>query len=212
MLEATGERIVKGFSDSERDRIRQGLLKAGREMFSTFGIERTRISDLTDEVGIAQSTFYQFFDSKEALYFEVLRREQRRIADGFETAVADAPDMRSEVIAGFEFFFSELESNQLYYKLIVMDDLEQLFSGASEAELESFYDDQLETIEPHVQRWTEADGFRIDDPAELVGIFRMLAYTIVAKDRFENLEADIDGFDSAHETLVEAIADGLFTE
>ncbi len=212
MPEATGQKTVKGFSDSERDRIRQGLLEAGREMFSTFGIERTRISDLTDEVGIAQSTFYQFFDSKEALYFEVLRREQRRIADDFETAVADAPDTRGEVVAGFEFFFSELESNRLYYKLIVMDDLEPLFSGASEAELESFYDDQLETIEPHVQRWTETDSFRIDDPAELVGIFRMLAYTIVAKDRFENLEADINGFDGAHETLVEAIADGLFVE
>jgi len=96
---------MKGFDDSERDRIREGLIDAGREQFSTFGIGRTRISDLTDEVGIATSTFYQFFDSKEVLYLEILQREQRRVTEGFEAAVAEEPNLQAEVAAGFEYFF-----------------------------------------------------------------------------------------------------------
>lgn len=203
---------MKGFNDSERDRIREGLIDAGREQFSTFGIGRTRISDLTDEVGIATSTFYQFFDSKETLYLEILQREQRRVAEGFEAAIAEAPNLQAEVAAGFEYFFSELESNQIYYNLIVMDDLQPLFSGVSETKLESFYRDQLKVFEPSINRWTEADDFRIDDPAELLGIFRLLSFTIVAKERFQDTDASLNGFDAAHKTLIETIADGLFID
>jgi len=201
---------MSGFSDDERDRIREGLLEAGREQFSTFGIDRTRISDLTDEVGIATSTFYAFFDSKEALYLEVLGREQRRVAEGFEAAITDAPDLRAEVAAGFGHFFSELESNDLFYELIVMDDIQPLFSSASESELESFYREQLGVLEPHIHRWIEADEFRVDDPTELLGIFRLLAFTVLAKERFRDIDTDVSGIDAAHGTLVETIADGLF--
>jgi len=123
---------MKGFSDSERDRIREGLLEAGREQFSAFGHDRTRISDLTDAVDIATSTFYQFFDSKEALYLEILNREQNRMAEELEAILGAAPDLRSEVLAGFEYFFEELETNPLYYRLIAEDDIRPLHTEASE--------------------------------------------------------------------------------
>lgn len=203
---------MSGFTEHERNRIRQGLIDTGREQFASFGIDRTRISDLTDRVGIATSTFYRFFDSKEALYLEVLEREQGYVAEGFESAIADASDLRGEVTAGLAYFFSELESNQLYYKLIVMDDIQPLLLSASESELSRFYRNQMEIFEPHTQRWIEADSFRVNDPATLLGIFRLLAYTIVAKDRGNKTDADVNELDVAHETLVEAIVDGLILE
>jgi AcrR family transcriptional regulator len=203
---------MSGFTDSERSRIREGLVDAGRDQFASFGLDRTRISDLTDEVGIATSTFYQFFDSKEALYLEVLEREQQSVAEGFGSAIADAADLREEVVIGFAYFFSELESNQLYYKLIVVDDIQPLLLSASESKLNRFYHNQMEMFKPHIQRWIESDDFRVNDPAALLGIFRLLSYTIVAKDRFDNTDADVNELDTAHETLVETIVDGLILE
>jgi AcrR family transcriptional regulator len=200
---------MSGFTESERSRIREGLVTAGRDQFASFGLDRTRISDLTDEVGIATSTFYRFFDSKEALYLEVLEHEQQSVAEGFESAIADATDLREEVAIGFAYFLSELESNQLYYKLIVMDDIQPLLLSASESKLNRFYRNQMEMFKPHIQRWIESDDFRVNDPAALLGIFRLLAYTIVAKDRFDNTDVDVSELDTAHEMLIETVVDGL---
>jgi len=201
---------MKGFSDRERDRIRDGLIRAGREQFSAFGHDRTRISDLTDEVGIATSTFYQFFDSKEALYLEILAHEQSRMADELEGILEDMPDLHAEVLAALEYFFEELETNPLYYRLIVEDDIRPLHLEASEAGLEAHYDEQLRMFKPHAERWTDADAFRIDDPAELVGLFRLLAFTVVAKDTFEDVGQE--GLNDAHEALIASLADGLFVD
>jgi AcrR family transcriptional regulator len=201
---------MKGFSDSERDRIREELIETGREQFSRFGHNRTRISDLTDAVDIATSTFYQFFDSKEALYLAVLRREQQQVAEGFNDAIEDASDPKSEVAAGFEYFFEELQSNELYYKLIVRYDIRPLQQEASESELEAFHREQFEVIESHVRRWTELDSFRIDDPAEMVGLFQILAFSIAAKESFEGID-DV-GYDTAQKTLIALIVNGLFAE
>ncbi len=201
---------MKGFTDSERDRIRDGLITAGREQFSRFGHDRTRISDLTDAVDIATSTFYQFFDSKEALYLEVLSREQARIAAELEEILAAEPGLKSEVAAALEYFFNEMETNPLYYRLIVEDDIKPLHHEASDSGLEAYYDEQFRIFKPHAERWTENGAFRIDDAIELIDLFRMLAFTIVAKETFE--EIGYGGLDEAHETLVAALVDGLFLE
>ncbi len=203
---------MSGFTDTEREHIRKTLITAGREHFSKFGIDRTRIKDLTDKAGIATSTFYQFFDSKEALYLTVLHREQQRVSEGFDDAIADNPNLHAEVTAGFEYFFSELESNRLYYNLIVMDDIQQLFSRADDSELESFYEAQQKTFRPHIQRWITADEFRVDDPAELFDVFRLLAFVVVGKERFKRVDAEASGLDTAHETLMKTIVHGLFVD
>jgi AcrR family transcriptional regulator len=72
---------MKGFSDEERDRIRETLMDDGRDLFERYGLQKTTIADLTDAAGIADSTFYRFFDSKEELYFEILQREGHELAD-----------------------------------------------------------------------------------------------------------------------------------
>ena len=199
---------MSSFSKDERKRIREGLIEAGREQFSRFGHERTRISDLTEAVDIADSTFYQFFDSKGELHLEVLRREQRLVAEEFEQAISDASDAKTQVAIGFEYFFDELESNPLYYELIVGDDIQPLHGRTNKETLETFYQEQFEVIEPHILRWTELDSFRIDDPRVMIGIFRMLAFTLLCKEKYEGISPE--EFDEIKTKLVEALINGLF--
>ena len=201
---------MKGFSDRERDRIRGGLIEAGREQFSRFGHDRTRISDLTEEVNIATSTFYQFFDSKEELYLEILAREQTRIADELETILEETPDRQSEVAAAFDYYFEELETNPLYYRLIVENDIQPLHLEASESGLEEYYSEQFRVFKPHAERWTDDDSFRIDDPGELIDLFRLLAFTVVAKETFG--EIGTESLDAAQQSFVESLVEGLFVD
>lgn len=60
------------FSDGERDHITAELKAAGRRLFTTVGLRKTALADLVVSAGIVKSTFYSFFDSKEALYLELL--------------------------------------------------------------------------------------------------------------------------------------------
>src|SRR5215470_2305575 len=64
--------MPKGFTDREKALIRAGLLEKGRELFATYGLRKTNVEDLTRAVGISKGAFYLFFESKEALFFELL--------------------------------------------------------------------------------------------------------------------------------------------
>jgi len=195
---------MSGFSDRDRERIRDGLVDAGRDQFARFGIDRTRIKDLTDAVGIAPSTFYQFFDSKERLYLEVLARERDRIAGEIEAGLDDAETPRAELRFALEYLFAELEENEIYYRLVVENEIESLHLGLPEAALDEHYSDEFAVYEPHARRWTRQAAFRIDDPATVVRLFRMLAFTVVAGDRFGG------DYGPARAAMIDALVDGLF--
>ena len=69
------------FSDDERQTIQNSLLQKGKELFGRYGLRRTSISDLTKAAGIAQGSFYLFYESKEELYFDILEREEQHLAE-----------------------------------------------------------------------------------------------------------------------------------
>ncbi len=64
--------MPKGFSEQEKINIRQRLIAAGREMFSTYGLKKTNVDDITRICGISKGAFYLFFTSKEELFMEIL--------------------------------------------------------------------------------------------------------------------------------------------
>jgi AcrR family transcriptional regulator len=66
---------IKEFSEKEKEIIRQKLIENARKAFTRTGIKKTSIEELTNSVGIAKGSFYLFYKSKEALYFEILMNE-----------------------------------------------------------------------------------------------------------------------------------------
>lgn len=64
----------KAFTVEERLAIRNEILKVGYELFAKQGIEKVRIREITDQVGIAQGGFYTFFKDKDALVYEILNQ------------------------------------------------------------------------------------------------------------------------------------------
>jgi AcrR family transcriptional regulator len=55
-------RIVKA-----PDERRSELIATARQLFYTKGYERTSVSNIVEEIGVAQGTFYYYFDSKQAI-------------------------------------------------------------------------------------------------------------------------------------------------
>lgn len=68
---------MRSFTEKEKEYYTQELLKKGRSVFARYGVKKTTIEELTRAVGIAKGSFYLFFESKEELFFRILKDEVR---------------------------------------------------------------------------------------------------------------------------------------
>jgi AcrR family transcriptional regulator len=203
---------VTRFTDEEREHLREELHRAGRELFSRFGLERTRIEDLTDEVGIGTSTFYQFFDSKEALYLSILARERDRVEADIDAALEGETDVRTQVRTTVEHFLSELSSNPLYYRLLVDDELRELHARVDDDVVEAHHREAMASAGGRARRWIEDESFRVDDPERLQALFRLLGFTVAAEAELFDPAGAVDLYEDARALLVEVVVDGLFVD
>ncbi|OYR44432.1 TetR/AcrR family transcriptional regulator [Halorubrum sp. Ea8] len=204
---------MSGFSGEERERIRAELVAAGRELFERFGFERTRIKDVTEAVDIGTSTFYRFYDSKEALYVEVLVAEREELEASIAEAVAAVDTPREEVRVLLKTTLAEVRSNPLISSLIVDGELRELQDRIADAEGEdggiesAAYDSGL----PFAGRLADLDAFRYDDPQLIDELFVSLVFT--ARSRNAPIGADSDAaYERVEDALIETVVDGLFVD
>ena len=59
------------FTDEQRLLIKKRLLESAQRHAIQSGVQKTSLDTLTSEAGISKSSFYKFYESKEALFLEV---------------------------------------------------------------------------------------------------------------------------------------------
>jgi AcrR family transcriptional regulator len=196
-----------GFSDAERERIRERLLAEGRELFARYGLGKTTIGDLTDAVGIANSTFYQFFDSKTALYVAVLEREGERVLPDL-LAPLEAEDPETAIAGFLTRVMDEIETNPLVRSLLTdPEEMARLREHHTDAELAASREQDLSYIRPHVEAWYEADEVHGPDPDTIARAIRAVTLLTLQQETIGT-----EQYDRTRDTLVRAVARGLTTE
>lgn len=196
---------MRGFSDEERDRIRANLLATAREQFSQFGLEKTTVDDLTEDVAIGRSTFYRFYDSKEDLYLDVLEAEGERVAQRMAAEGVVEGDDPATVVTGFlSFIFEEIETNPLLRAVIVEDELDRLRDHHSENEREAERDADVAAIRAFMDPFVDAGRVHADDP-------ELVARAIAAIPYLALHEADIGGdhYAPVRDFVIKTFARGL---
>lgn len=199
---------MRGFSDAERDRIEAELEAAGRELFSQYGLQKTTIADLTDEVGIGTSTFYRFFDSKEDLYLAVLENEgeqiSRRLMDG---EIVDSDDPQVVIETFLEIIFEEIETNPLVRQLIVSDELDRLRDHRTDEQREAERQDEIETIRAFTDPFVESGQLHGEDPELVAAAVGAIPYLTLH-------EGDIgeDRYPAVRDFVIETFSRGLVVD
>lgn len=74
--------MPKIFSEEERKTVRFKLIQAGINELEHKNFKSIAIDDIVAEVGIAKGTFYNFFTSKEAYFYEIMQfiKEKNRLS------------------------------------------------------------------------------------------------------------------------------------
>jgi len=201
--------MSSGFTDADRERIREDLVAAGRDLFERYGLSKTTIADLTDPVGIANGTFYQFFDSKEALFLEVLDREGERLLPELVAPFERDDDPETVIVAFLTRLMNEIETNPLIRQVLVDDDeLQRLRDVHTDAELEAERQASLAYFLPYVEAWYEAGDVDGPDPETVANAIRAVSLLTLHID-------DLGGDDAYRETrdlVIRAVANGLTTD
>lgn len=194
---------MKGFSDRERDAIRQQLLETGRELFSQYGVKKTTVSELTDAVGIAEGTFYRFFDSKDELYWAVLETERERVEAKYAAAVANVDGPRDEMIALLASICDEIETNPLVRASIEGNEFERMMRNMSGKELAAANQQAVAFFHEYIDSWQEAGAIRNADPDLIGGMFRAVMFITLHEDAMGPAYPEIRSL------LIETVVEGL---
>jgi len=74
----------------DREARRAGIVSAAAEVFAQRGVARTTVSDIVKAAGVAQGTFYLYFDSKDDAVFAVVDRVADHICEQTAARIAAA--------------------------------------------------------------------------------------------------------------------------
>ena len=80
--------MATAFTDKEKEVIRKKLHKAAKECLQRYGVRKTTVDQMVEMVDISKGSFYNFYSSKEMLFFTVLEEYQidimNRLAEKLE--------------------------------------------------------------------------------------------------------------------------------
>ena len=110
----------------ERARVEERLLENGRRLFARVGLTKATVADLARGAGIGKGTLYQFYDSKEALFFAIQEREEEAFRSALLAEVESADSPREAVVRLLRSVSERLEAHPFLRLLLDPETLDAL--------------------------------------------------------------------------------------
>ncbi len=196
---------MRAFTDAERERIRQQLRDRGRELFARYGVRKTTMTDLLEPIEIGTGTFYQFYDSKEALYLEILEAYGEEFVPRLlENSFEAHDDPEAAITAFLEKVMDEYESNPLFNQIFVEDTYDRLRAKYSDDEVAEEREEQIEPILPYIKQWYDDGQVTGPDPETIAYTLRAVTLLPYNKEHIND-----DRYPAIRDTLIATVAAGM---
>ncbi len=133
-------------AEEKRYNRRKAILGSARRVFGERGYHRTHVADIIEAAGIARGTFYLYFESKGAIFVELLDdllNELRGSIVGVETG-SDSPPVEHQLVGTVRRILGKVVDNRLLTTIIIREAV-----GLDEdvdQRLNAFYRDLLDYI------------------------------------------------------------------
>lgn len=106
--------MARGFTEREKENIRKSLQEACKRHWTQYGYKKTNVDELCREAGISKGAFYLFFESKEALFCEVLCTVQEEIYSRALEVMEKRKD-KNGVAEALKLVYREYDKNNFLY-------------------------------------------------------------------------------------------------
>ncbi len=106
--------MSRSFTEWEKANIKRSLQEACKQSWTQYGYKKTSVDELCRQAGISKGAFYLFFESKEALFCEILCSVQEQIRDmAFQTM--ERQKDKHGVAKALKLIYQEYNKNNFLY-------------------------------------------------------------------------------------------------
>ena len=138
---------------------REQILSVALLAFARSGYHNTSMNDIAEQLGVTKPVLYQYFDSKRALYLELLEHVGRDLVSHVTRAAAEAGDNgRLKTVNGMVAYFTWVDANREAFSLVFES------SGRVDEEfadiVKHFEDDAAAAIAPFITAPVSAEDQR----------------------------------------------------
>ncbi|WP_227379684.1 TetR/AcrR family transcriptional regulator [Haladaptatus halobius] len=211
---------MRKFSDDERDRIHEELIQTGRELLVTYGPAKTTVKDITDPVGIAKPTFYQFFDAKSDIYVEIFKRELDEFMEQLQSELKGIEEPQECLEQFFRCYTEFGEENEFVQEVFLRQDYRDVLGDISSDRLAEIERKEMEAFVPpieEIQAQSEGPISEMEPITVLALMGSSLGFLVLHKDEYEEYTADLeviqDGiYSHIREEMISTFARGLIVE
>ena len=176
--------MPKAFTDYEKKLIGERLLEQGDIQFSTRGLKKTSIEELAVAAGISKAAFYIFYESKEALFMDVVERAEKRFRQEV-LAVIDmpGPSPRARLFAVLKKAFS-LWKTIPFLQFFTGSDYDLLYRRVPVEKIQEHLHSDQEFVDDLLSRCKKAGIPIRAQPEQVNGLLHALFFTVLHEDDF----------------------------
>jgi TetR/AcrR family transcriptional regulator len=151
-----------------RDQKREAVIKAAEKRFSHFGVSKTTMNEIADDLSISKASLYYYFPDKLSLYAAVLEK----VIEPLAAAEANTKTITDPKAAIMQYLENRTEFIIQYYNIlehlktlgtIVPKELKPVFTAARTRELKS--------VTAIFEEGAAAKKLQIEDPKKVAGLF-----------------------------------------
>ncbi|MCI9560352.1 TetR/AcrR family transcriptional regulator [Candidatus Ventrimonas sp. KK005] len=106
--------MARSFTEREKENIKKSLQEACKQSWTQYGYKKTSVDDLCKQAGISKGAFYLFFESKEALFCDLLCSVQKEIQDA-AWKVMEECENKYGVAEALKLIYREYDKNNFLY-------------------------------------------------------------------------------------------------
>ena len=199
--------MPKTFTEKEKEIIRNTLIQKGRELFSKYGLRKTSITELTKATGIAQGTFYNFFDSKEELYFEIIELEEYKSEQFLENILESSNSSKESIKRIIKCTYELFENNPIIHRLYDSRDYELMVRKLSGEKLENHQKEDTVRVLNMIVGMQQKNELIDARPEVIAGLLRAVILLYFHQD-----EIGKEVYPEVIDLLANIVADGLVKE
>jgi AcrR family transcriptional regulator len=105
----------------ERDRIRQAILAAARELFVSDGYRNVSMRKIAERIEYSPAAIYSYFPSKDDIFFALAEEGFRLLSELGMAAAQKATDPRERLQRGLWAFYQFSKTHPEYFELMFVD-------------------------------------------------------------------------------------------
>lgn len=128
--------MPKIYNDKDRIKLQEKIVSTASKLFRKSGFLKTSIEQITSEVGIAQGTFYNFFKSKEMLFFEIMGQKEVEKFQIIDEIFTDTGEPQKELTLFFKRMFENVIDDPIFHWLYKEKLFDRIVSKISMEEME----------------------------------------------------------------------------